>query len=302
MHSLNYQTYRLSLTFDSPVVFNTLPAFIFRGILGKELRRLCCVLKRSGCGGCPLGQACVYNRLFESPVPAGSNVLPGRDKAAHPFILYSDARPGAPLPRMELELVLLGGYDQFFPYIYLGLENAGKTGATSRRFTYAISAASCQGKSIQDREGVMIINEIPHTWIYGLARYGKEATAAVVTFQTPFRVKRNGRIVSMLESGDVFGALYRRMRALCGFYGKTAQTPGGGPREHEVVHRALEWTEYERYSYRQEANMKLGGVTGRMVLKGPFDDFELSLLAAGALFSGGKNASFGLGRMEVSYM
>jgi len=61
----------------------------------------------------------------------------------------------------------------------------------------------------------------------------------------------------------------------------------------------LHWIELKRYSARQKSNMKLGGVVGDLIIKGEFNDFEISLLEFIDLFNIGKNISFGLGKVEV---
>jgi CRISPR/Cas system endoribonuclease Cas6 (RAMP superfamily) len=45
--------------------------------------------------------------------------------------------------------------------------------------------------------------------------------------------------------------------------------------------------------------MRLGGVTGSLVLSGVFSAYEYALLGFAELFHAGKNTNFGLGKMTV---
>jgi len=59
------------------------------------------------------------------------------------------------------------------------------------------------------------------------------------------------------------------------------------------------WSDWERYSSRHQIKMKLGGLIGEAVYKGPVNDFW-SLLKLGELVHVGKSGVFGLGKYQVS--
>jgi len=70
----------------------------------------------------------------------------------------------------------------------------------------------------------------------------------------------------------------------------------------ETVTCDLRWHDWERYSARQDARMKLGGFVGRVTYRGDPRLF-LPLLRLGELVHVGKGTSFGLGKyvIEISY-
>jgi CRISPR/Cas system endoribonuclease Cas6 (RAMP superfamily) len=59
------------------------------------------------------------------------------------------------------------------------------------------------------------------------------------------------------------------------------------------------WREYTHYSARQKQPMRLGGVTGTMLLSGVFSPYEYALLRFGEIFHAGKNTNFGLGKFAI---
>ena len=67
----------------------------------------------------------------------------------------------------------------------------------------------------------------------------------------------------------------------------------------KVIKRDLKWYDWERYSARQDARMKMGGFIGEATFGGDIDPF-MPLIKAGEILHVGKGTSFGLGKYEVS--
>ncbi len=60
----------------------------------------------------------------------------------------------------------------------------------------------------------------------------------------------------------------------------------------------IRWTDWERYSNRQQQRMQLGGVTGAVAYRGALDEF-IPLMAFCEKTHIGKQTTFGLGRIAV---
>jgi CRISPR/Cas system endoribonuclease Cas6 (RAMP superfamily) len=66
----------------------------------------------------------------------------------------------------------------------------------------------------------------------------------------------------------------------------------------ETVTSDLRWVDWERYSNRQQARMRLGGFVGQVTYRGDFTEF-LPYLLLGTYTHVGKGATFGLGEYEI---
>jgi hypothetical protein len=65
-----------------------------------------------------------------------------------------------------------------------------------------------------------------------------------------------------------------------------------------IVNMDLRWHDWERWSQRQQATMKLGGLVGHLHLEGDLAPFA-PLLRAAEVVHVGKGATFGLGKVEI---
>jgi hypothetical protein len=67
----------------------------------------------------------------------------------------------------------------------------------------------------------------------------------------------------------------------------------------EKCRESLRWDDWERYSNRQQTNMRLGGFVGEIDYSGAAIKAYLPLVAAGELLHIGAGTSFGLGKYEI---
>ena len=308
-----YNKYTFGLKFEKGIAFRSPASFIFRNNIGFQLKRLTCILRSSECGSCVLDRTCIYSSVFETPIDKNNEIIKGRDRASHPYLVYSDAATGLKTERINIDIVLIGTAVNYFPYILLTMINIGKSGILSGRIHFDIESVSCQGKSVLSGKGDYCENVSPLIWNWNGASAEKNRKGSIneieLAFLSPLRIKHNGRYVSDLTYKDILYGAARRIDILDNFFGDgssanhdpLADLPGfieDASNGKEFLSR-LKWTDYSRYSARQKQGMQMGGLTGKAVVKGAFSSWELALLEAAGLFHIGKNASFGLGKVEV---
>jgi CRISPR/Cas system endoribonuclease Cas6 (RAMP superfamily) len=69
--------------------------------------------------------------------------------------------------------------------------------------------------------------------------------------------------------------------------------------EVTIEHNNSRWYDWQRYSTRQDTDMKLGGIIGEVTYTGELEQF-IPLLLLGEYIHVGKNTSFGLGKYIIS--
>ena len=124
-----------------------------------------------------------------------------------------------------------------------------------------------------------------------------------VRLETPLRFKYEGRLSDGLPFHVLVRNILRRASSLLGAYGEgepDLDYKGMVKRAYEVdVQKSdLRWTDWERYSNRQDRAMNLGGITGSVSYKGNLSEF-MALLGFSEKVHIGKQTSFGLGKITV---
>ena len=124
-----------------------------------------------------------------------------------------------------------------------------------------------------------------------------------IDFLTPTRLKDEGNLRQEPTFRILIQRLLERLSSLAYFHcGEDLDMDF-----KELLNRAegvqiekadLHWVDWERYSRRQEARMKLGGVVGRIICRGDVGGF-LPLLWMGQYFHVGKGTTFGLGQYQI---
>ena len=296
--TINYQQYLVEVEFERPVNFSAPPSFMFRSVIGKELRYLSCVLKTQRCPDCPLRGKCAYSVIFEIPIDKSNEYLTGRSNATPPFVFNIDYNLRTGLQRMEIVMTLIGKGIEYAPYMILAFVRAGQAGIHKERVQYKLVNVLCNNVQI-DLESPRTQEIAPHAFTFD--DIGDTAQREFrIKFLSPFRYKKGGNYTMDISFADVLTASARRLDCLSGFYGSGARVkynPSGAVIKTEGK---LYWKDESRYSARQQDKMMLGGVMGEIVVSGAITKQEISFLRGAELFNIGKNISFGLGNISVT--
>jgi len=298
---LKYIKIDITIKFDKEIEFYIYPTFIFRSVLGKELKRLVCLFKGRKCPECPIKYTCAYSYVFETPIEKNNQFLKGRDRASHPFVLSSDTVLGAKTDHLNLYLTLFGKGIDYFPYIYYSLLQAGKKGIFKERIKFTLNSAEIDGASIIDNENNINMDFERKEWFLQKSGQAKNIKL-LITFLSPLRLKYQGSYGTDFSFDDFLVAAKRRCDVLCGLYGKIDKedmVDNFLKISHRIIKRNIKWMDLNYYSARQKSRLKMGGVSGSILVEGNFSTEELSFLEAGELFHVGKNPGFGLGKIKV---
>lgn len=284
----------------------TLPSYktsMLRGIIGNLLRQQVCHDRKLECGECRFNPHCVYSILFEAP-QRFTSILNTGGSVPHPYILRChDTNTAFPEgTTFRFELLLLGEESPLYlPYFYYLFERIRFVPFGRARGRFELVSIEQQ---IANRESVLLLSEStlqPAKESY-FQWFMPDYQVLTIQFITPFRFQKNGKYQRELSIDAFLWQLKHRYLSLVRLYqrleGPFSELPVI-PGESVAILGGY-WKEYSRYSNRQQSQMKLGGVIGKIQLQRTAElDRWLPLIYFGETFHVGKATTFGLGQYQI---
>ncbi len=302
----------------------------FRGGFGNVFRRIVCALRSQDCNDCMLRSKCIYAYVFEtSPEyhPKKSNDPSGTpgmvfqnnsaimnmhkyEKIPHPFVIEppeGNLKTCPPGERLNFNLILVGRAVEYIPYFVYTFDELGSIGIGRGRGRYKLLMVkkadarklvySLKDKTLRqtDPDYLELLEDFKPSGIMN---------SLSMRFITPLRIKYNRDLVVTPEFHILIRALLRRLGLLYYFHcgNKKSEWDHKSIINHamkvEIKSSSFKWLDWERYSSRQDARMRLGGIVGEITYHGDIKPF-LPIIQAGEILHIGKNTSFGLGRYEI---
>jgi hypothetical protein len=313
LEGLNLSRYRFEFKTCYSLWLPPFPGSMLRGSFGRALKQTVCIHQGSECASCLAGQSCSYQKIFETSPGKESGVMGKADAVPHPFILEVKPGEGRRLEageRFGFDMWLVGDADAFAPFVIYAVERMGELGfgadaVPCRLFRADVVLPDRSSKVIlKDGQAVGALEKSLFPlmeWPTGAA--GLNENGLTLTFETPLRIKHEGRLVRELPFRLLLQHLERRARLTASLHGKL---PLSAPDDDliqlasdiRVEENRLRWFDWERYSSRQDATMKLGGLMGSICYDGDPAPFQ-ALLHAGEILHIGKGTSFGLGKYVI---
>lgn len=313
--SLVFGRFLLSFRAKEQLRFPPFKGATLRGGLGFALKRISCPpISRRKCPSCLLNGECAYSYLFETPNTRDGDLLKGVSYAPHPFVLrppMSDRELYDAGDFFEAEIILVGKALRLLPHVIYAFEEFGATGIGQARGKFVLEKVSgfCgqEWKQVYSSEDELL-RERP--WQRTMAdAVGEVIDRTVdgieVNFETPLRLKSDRYLVETLSFTTLITNLLRRIYLLdqwhCG--GNLAFDHRALielSRRVATVEQDLRWIDWERYSVRQEATLKMGGLVGRVRFQGPLTSF-VPYLKLGEAVNVGKGTAFGLGMYTMTF-
>jgi len=292
---LHYLNLQLSLLFERPLTLSQPLGFLLRSCLGQQLRQMTCVFPNATCDPCEIQQHCLFPRLFEAILPQDNGVLNGRNRGVQPFLFFAPQPPGSTVSQEDIQLLLIGPAMSAMPTLLSALEVAGNQGMDRRRIRFRLERVRLLGSGhILDRQAAL---PQPQVWQPDPDENGAEGRFQFVAL-SPLRLKSHGSLLRQPGPADLFLALHRRLNTLLALYGQ-GELPPLPTLSFEAVQADWRWQDWPHWSGRQQLAMQLGGVLGTLSFQAQLPALALQLARAGMLFHAGKNASFGLGKLQL---
>ncbi|NWF51994.1 MAG: CRISPR system precrRNA processing endoribonuclease RAMP protein Cas6 [Nitrospirae bacterium] len=312
---INTASFRFNLMPLESLILPSYKGSTLRGGFGYAFKKVVCALKDKECSECLLKEKCIYSYIFETPPPSDTKIMRKYPSAPHPFIIEppSEKRHGySPGTELGFGLILIGKAIDYLPYFIFTFDELGRIGIGKGKAKYELKNVICDGKKIYDSETKTLkpssLSNLKSYFLNleseDLNRMHSKINLLTINFLTPTRILYNGHLTLDLEFHILIRNLLRRLSLLSYFH------CGGDPSEVvfkkiielaknvSVKERHLKWYDWERYSTRQDARMKMGGFVGEITFKGNFEPF-MQIIEAGEVLHVGKGTAFGLGKYEI---
>lgn len=333
---LTLARYEFRLSACSPCA---LPAFLgstLRGAFGHALKKVSCSMAHEDCTRCWLTEACTYPLVFEgtlrqaarsrretpphpyifrSPLPQLDDQATARNKADNYNTSRVVERHFKAGDQLSFELLLLGEAATRFPYVILAVKTMAENGLGFARAPFELDAAYSIAPDgtrhtifdcTHPQTGFAV--PTPATLTDFVAARFDEASiddCLKLRLLTPLRLRVEGELSANISFELLLRNVMRRLHLLL-----TAFSPEPFAADYRAVldlaaHittrcSRLAWYDLDRYSNRQQAKQKLGGITGEVEYTGDELAGFAPLIFAGELLHIGGATVFGLGRYEVT--
>ena len=279
-----------------------------RGGFGVIFRRICCIKKDViDCKSCLFKNKCAYAYIFAtSPLP-DSKRLRNLREIPRPFVIEPPQETKRIYKKgetLDFNLILIGKAIEYLPYFVFSFKELGNIGIGKHRGRYELTHCFNHKKEkiYDSKDGILNNNNF-------MIDIEKQISSFSVTehlkilFLTPTRIKIKGDLVTKPEFYVLIKALLHRISALAYFH--CGLEPDfdyksliSAAKRVKIKSENLSWVDWERYSFRQDTRMKLGGFVGEITYEGNFELF-LPLLLLGEYTHIGKNCTFGLGKYQI---
>lgn len=293
-----FATYEVVAPFRTPAH----PGSLWRGVIGRALRREGCAQQRVCQDVCQLPSACLYQKLFDPPMPqpAPHRFLRGQKEAPPPLV---------PIVAWSGSQQLLAGDS-----VRIGLRCLGVLSDSEKECLVRVLAAASQARLGRDEGRVELVavsapvsDEKTASVREGLAAQ-RDSFSVRIQLLSPLWLEQEGRLLTQIDFPRLFTDLMRRLTMLCALYG--THDPDDDDHfvalrtlasEVQVRNARLSPLHWERHSTQSDTRHPLHGVIGELLLHGPLRPF-LPFLRLGEVAHIGKSASMGLGRIECSLL
>lgn len=296
--------YRFEFKVTHPILLPEYAGSALRGAFGRALRKIACMTKQPDCKQCPLYQRCVYTNIFETPAP-DNHSLQKFSQVPNGYIIEPPTdweRTTYPIGEIFIfHLVLFGRLNQQLPII---------TFAFKRALEYRLSGgtATLQAVSIFDHLQQQF-NAILHNNRFLPYEYQCPIPTVLpdqltLNLITPLRLQKNGLPLreNQISLDRFLISLLKRFSLLNEFHAEKLSLDFDSliaSIEQIKEHKQLQWLDWTRYSSRQKQKMTLGGVVGQWHLENVPPQWR-TLLYLGQWLHCGKNATFGLGKYQIT--
>ena len=295
--------YQFTFKVSEPIILPEYAGSTLRGAFGRALRKIACMAKQADCKGCPLYRTCPYTNIFETPAPETHQVQQF-SQVPNGYIIEPPEWGAKEYQKGDIihfNLVLFGRLVSQLPLIAFAFKRAfeyniaGGKGELVDIAFFSQNQTACQsifeqGNILDHQAEIIIPTDLPNKM--------------ELEILTPLRLQDNGKPLkpNEINLNRFLISLAKRISLLSEFHHQPLNLDFDYlisllPQVEDQ--KQLKWQDWTRYSSRQQQRMKLGGVIGKWAFHNVPNEWA-KLLYIGQWLHNGKNATFGLGKYQIT--
>jgi hypothetical protein len=216
--------------------------------------------------------------------------------------------------KIHFYLTLIGSALEYISYFILAFEQIGKKGIGKNRSPFKVERVQVGGENIYDPVEKKVLRDFPvfkgtdflspeNNQVDNRRQANSNRESLKLYLESPLRIKFDGRFHKDITFEMIVRNLMRRLQLLSAFY-------CDGPdfvdftslieksKEVKVINQKINWQQQMRFSYRQERNVSMGGVSGWIEFTGVPVEF-MPYLKIGEFLHLGKGTGLGLGKIKI---
>jgi hypothetical protein len=301
---------RFQFTVTHPIHLPDWSGSLLRGVFGRALHRLSCMMRQTECPGCPLFKTCPYPAIF-APPPL-EHAIQRFSQPPVPYLIEPERWGERQLEEgetLQFDMVLMGRALREFPLITEAWKQAvernlgpGDGTASLREIDYLSPTGTRVSLYDAPRKTLAEISMIPVQ-----SPPAANLDKLTLKFVSPLRLQENRHALppARLTPSALLTAAIRRVALMSEIHGagtpawdfKALDQQAGSIQGRKNLH----WQDWTRRSAKQKCTMDLGGVMGEWQLSGDITAF-FPALYLGQWLHLGKEIVFGLGRYELAHI
>jgi len=295
-----YGILKFNLLLETPLESGFIEATI-RGGFGYSFRRTVCINRDAQCPQCDYRHTCVYQYVFESMTPPGTEKMKKYNNVPHPFSIYLESNEGR---EISFLLKLFGSGVKYLPYFIYSFIKLGRAGLGRERSRYDILSVTDCPSGLNIFENGEMTSNTPTVVEFKMDNEKSERIGQVkINLKSPLAIRKNGKLLLDADPDKFIITLLRRIDNIMYFH--CGDRPDIDFREMKELTGKLSLGESnihrisrERYSTRQKRKMSLMGIMGDFTINGDITPFH-NYLKLGEIVQVGRGTSFGQGQYEM---
>lgn len=281
----------------------------FRGAFGQVFRQMVCSNPNTKkCSECILNSKCAFSVIFAPSSRLDDQLFRNQD-IPRPFTIQILDDIDSLL---KVRLLMVGSAIEYFPYIFLTIQEMGRQGIGIGRKeppTGQYSFKKITEQTLETEKAIFHEGKNSYTPIQG---FKVEITESInnynhctVKLLSPVRLKKDKKIAQFIDFPLLIRSVTTRINAFSYFYGNGSLDDSFPAllelaKDVAVKRCNTEFVDYRWKSVNQKQAILLGGLIGEIDYTGNLDPF-LSYLKIAEIIGVGKNSTFGFGKISCNF-